>query len=127
MLTVELIKCRRCGLEVRRKRLAQRYCSERCRNASVQNRRRRKQRRSGDSKGRKGGAALKTRRLVSPHLEAVTRTQKQQSNSMTCEGQKSDLTPNASARRVSGPVYDLIGVEPELLAEIVRVETESLS
>ena len=36
----ELINCKCCGLEVRRKRLAQRYCSERCRNASVQQRKR---------------------------------------------------------------------------------------
>ena len=48
MVAFELFKCKSCGLELRRKRLAQRYCSERCRNAAAQNRKRRKQARSGD-------------------------------------------------------------------------------
>lgn len=39
---------------------------------------------------------------------------------MLTEGKKSGLYPWAS---VQPPVVDLIGIEPELLAEIVRVET----
>jgi hypothetical protein len=50
MVAFELFKCKMCGLETRRKRLAQRYCSERCRNAAVQKRKRRKQSRCGDGK-----------------------------------------------------------------------------
>jgi endogenous inhibitor of DNA gyrase (YacG/DUF329 family) len=121
MLIVELIQCRRCGSEVRRKRLAQRYCSERCRNASVQSRRRRKQAaRSGDNRDRRGRPGLEKRRLVPPYLEAVTGPQKKQGISDAYGGKKSGLYPWAS---VQPPVVDLIGIEPELLAEIVRVET----
>ena len=40
VMLAKMIECSRCGLEVRRKRVAQRYCSERCRNASVQERKR---------------------------------------------------------------------------------------
>jgi hypothetical protein len=127
MLTVELMKCSRCGLEVRRKRLAQRYCSERCRNASVQNRKRRKRARSGDNGEHRSPPRLERRRPVTAHFEAVTRPRKTQCNPMVCGGQKSDLSPRASARRPQGPVVDLIGIEPELLSEIVRIETTSLS
>ena len=53
-LPFEELVCKRpgCGELVRRKRLAQLYCSERCRNAVVQGRKRRKQaQQSGDAKG----------------------------------------------------------------------------
>ena len=54
VLSFEELVCKRpgCGELVRRKRLAQLYCSERCRNAVVQRRKRRKQaQQSGDAKG----------------------------------------------------------------------------
>jgi hypothetical protein len=64
MLVFELFKCKSCGLETRRKRLAQRYCSERCRNAAVQDRKRRKELRSGDSKRAGRPTGPQERRLV---------------------------------------------------------------
>ena len=52
VLPFEELVCKRpgCGELVRRKRLAQLYCSERCRNAVVQGRKRRKHaQQSGDA------------------------------------------------------------------------------
>jgi hypothetical protein len=50
--TDDTIACKRCGNVVRRKRLAQRYCSKACANAETQKRKRRKQAtRSGDDLG----------------------------------------------------------------------------
>jgi predicted nucleic acid-binding Zn ribbon protein len=42
----QTVQCEVCGLTVRKKRLAQRYCSERCRNTATQ---RRKRTKSGDT------------------------------------------------------------------------------
>src|SRR5262249_53798846 len=47
----EWFPCCRCGREIKRRRWQQRYCSERCRNAAVQERKRRKLSRSGDKNG----------------------------------------------------------------------------
>ena len=50
MLIFEFFECKSCGLETRRKRLAQVYCSESCRNHAVQYCKRRKGSKSVDSK-----------------------------------------------------------------------------
>ena len=42
----QTVQCEVCGMTVRKKRTAQRYCSERCRNTATQ---RRKRSRSGDT------------------------------------------------------------------------------
>jgi hypothetical protein len=70
MVAFELLRCKSCGLEVRRKRLAQRYCSERCRNTAVQNRKRRKQSRSGDSGLLTSLRGAQKRCLVPPTLRS---------------------------------------------------------
>ena len=112
MLTFELIECQRCGQEVRRKRLGQRYCDEQCRNAAVQDRKRRKQARSGD---KKSPTDTQKRRLVSPYLEAVTYAQKTSTKSYPYASPKVGVHPR--------PVVDLVGIEPELLAYIIKTET----
>ena len=116
MLTTELIECKRCGNEVRRKRQAQRYCSEQCRNASVQDRKRRK--RSGDKESPKGP---QKRRLLPPYLEAVTGLSKSKTTSKDYGGQKRHPYPSSL---IGGrPVVDLTGnVSPELLAFIAWME-----
>jgi hypothetical protein len=50
----------------------------------------------------------------------VTISSKKQSSSMICKGSKLDAHPSYFAQQ--GPVVDLIGIAPELLAEIVGVE-----
>jgi hypothetical protein len=48
-MKLDYLNCKRCGLKVRRKRLAQIYCSKSCANAEVQRRKRRKSaNKSGD-------------------------------------------------------------------------------
>ena len=115
MLTFELIKCRRCGKEFRRKRLDHRYCTKECSNAAVQNRKRRKQARSGDKRSKKSPSRPQKRRLVSPYLEAVTYAQKTSTKSYPYASPKVGVHPR--------PVVDLVGIEPELLAYIIKTET----
>jgi hypothetical protein len=127
MVAFELFKCKSCGLELRRKRLAQRYCSERCRNAAVQNRKRRKQR-SGDGKPHSSPASPQKDLSLSLHLEAVTEPQKAQMETMTYECQKPHPDPSsldALAKALRRPVVNLTGKElpPELKARIVTIET----
>jgi hypothetical protein len=127
MLVFELFKCKSCGLETRRKRLAQRYCSERCRNAAVQNRKRRRESRSGDS-NRAG--SLKITSLVPLHLEAVTEPLKRSTKTVACGYQKPHPDPHSSdalakALRRPGQVVNLTGrtLPPELMTRIVSIET----
>ena len=68
-----MMTCIRCGLQVRRKRLAQLYCSERCRNASVQARKRARNRDVKTLGGTQRWAQEPTREEgARNHLEAVT-------------------------------------------------------
>jgi endogenous inhibitor of DNA gyrase (YacG/DUF329 family) len=121
-LTRDKVICKRCGFEVRRKREEQRYCSARCRNASVQERKRRKQARSGDNRA---VPALQKRRLVPPHWEAVTQPHKTSAKPAAYwpgkEGQH-PLKPEELATLLRRPLVNL-GERPlsrELLADIVR-------
>ena len=130
MVVFELFKCKSCGLEVRQKRLAQRYCSERCRNGAVQNRKRRKQSRCGDSGLLKSPRGPQKRRLVPLHLEAVTDLPKTLKESGSSECQKPHpcpVSPEGLAKALRRPVVNLTGEElpPGLMAQIVRIETAS--
>ena len=130
MVTFELFKCKSCGLEVRRKRLAQRYCSGRCRNAAVQNRKRRKQARSGDDKPHSSPAKVQKARPLSPYLEAVTVARKTQTKSIVSDRQKSHLYPPLTeglAKELRRPIVNLTGRELplELIRGIFATETAS--
>jgi hypothetical protein len=125
MPTFELFNCKRCGVETRRKRLAQRYCSERCRNAAVQERKRHKKSRSGDKKARTG---CQKRRLVPPYREAVTAQSKNHYGSEGYDGQKGHSYPPESqdtASLLRRPVVNVTGkaLSPDLLACVLRIET----
>lgn len=130
MVAFELFKCKLCGLEVRRKRLGQRYCSERCRNAAVQNRKRRKQSRSGDGQPHSSLASPQKGLRLSPHLEAVTHHLKSLTKPMACGHQKSYQHPPSAgglAKSLRRPFVNLTGRElpPELVRRIFATETAS--
>ena len=132
MVAFELFKCKSCGLEVRRKRLAQRYCSDRCRNAAVQNRKRRKQARSGDGKPSSSASGQQKRRLLPPYLEAGTGGRKSPTKSVTSECQKPHPhlhTPESSAKALRRPVVNLTLRElpPELVGRNFRNRDRELS
>ena len=77
------LACKSCGLVVRRKRLAQRYCSKRCRDADAQ---RRKRARSTDKKA--PDRALKRmfkNTPLPPYREALTGSQNSSIKSIRCE------------------------------------------
>jgi hypothetical protein len=128
MLVFELFKCKSCGLETRRKRLAQRYCSERCRNSAAQNRKRRKQSRSGDSKRVGSPKNPKIAPLLPLYLEAVTRPLKPPMETMASESKKLDPyppSPEGLAKSLRRPVVNLTGSElpPGMMSRIVSIET----
>ena len=130
MVAFELFKCKSWGLEVRRKRLAQRYCSDRCRNAAVQNRKRRKQSRSGDGEPPINVSGLKKRRLLPPCLEAVTDPLKSPTKSEVSDSLKPHPYPHTRerlAKALQRPVVNLTGRElpSELASLILATETAS--
>ena len=119
MVAFELFKCKSCGLELRRKRLAQRYCSDRCRNAAVQNRKRRKQSRSGDGEPARSASGQQKRRLLPPYLEAVTGGPKSSAKSVISDCQQwHPHTPEMLAKTLRRPVVNLTGrgLLPELVS-----------
>jgi len=128
MLVFELFKCKSCGLEIRRKRLAQCYCSGRCRNSAVQNRKRRKESRSGDSKRVGSLKNPKIAPVLTPYFKAMTGPLKPTMETMASGCQKPHphpLSPEGLAKSLRRPVVNLTGRElpPEMMSRIVSIET----
>ena len=119
MPTFEMMKYARCGLKVRRKRVAQRYCSEHCRNAAVKQRQRARNTSSGPIEDVGG---LKEARDASRYLEAVTSSQAE-------AAEEQSVTPQlqGGVRVLRNSVVNLTGrsLPRELLSEIIRTEVGS--
>jgi hypothetical protein len=130
MVAFELFRCKSCGLELRRKRHAQSYCSQRCRNAAAQNRKRRKEARSGDGAPSTRPVGRPKRRPLPPYLEAVTGGLKSRTNSVTSEHQESHpypQTPERLAKALRRPMVNLTEreLQPNLISRILEIETAS--
>jgi hypothetical protein len=125
MLAGDMVKCKWCGLEVRRKRLAQRYCSKRCRDGASKLRSRL---RSADKTSRTG---LQKNQPLPLYREALTCPSKYQVKSAAYKAPKTypSLCEKASisvlARSLNRPTVNATErpVVPELMTRIVRIET----
>ena len=114
MLPVAMIKCARCGHEVRRKRLVHRYCSARCRNAASKARTR-----SGRQKAREAKRGRRTTAEAPTYREAGT-----QSSSGRGKAPPFEQRTSVDVKDLTGPVVNVTGrpLQKELLELIIRTE-----
>jgi hypothetical protein len=125
------LACKRCRLVIRRKRIAQRYCSKHCRDADAQ---RRKRARSADKKAPRGAPKRMLKKSpLPPYWEALTGSQNSSTKSIVCEAKNGH--PRPLIGRTDWPLDILctrycrylskVGLDRQTWENIIRCETSS--